>query len=82
MLEANATFHSFKLSGKWYATGRGYLSPEVFRIFNTHGQRVRIVQDNGCKYPGLSGEGAEFIFVVIGDEDLDHGYPLLLNVTP
>ena len=74
----NATFHSFRVSGKWYATGRGVLSPKVFGVFERRDRRQVIVGDNGGKFPGLNSAGHEFIFVVFGDESLDHGYPLLL----
>lgn len=79
MNEPNAVFYSFKPSGKWYATGRGYLNPKVFKIFE--GRREQIVKDNDGRYPGLSGPGSQFILVVIGD-DLDFGYPLLFHPIP
>lgn len=75
----NATFHSFKESGKWYATGRGYLSSEVFKVFDRDQRRDQIIKDNDGKYPGLSSTGSEFVFVVIGDENVEHGYPLMLK---
>lgn len=77
----NATFHSFKPSGKWYATGRGVLSPEVFKVFDRGERRAEITKANQGKYPGLSGEGREFVFVVVADEDIPFGYPLMLLPT-
>lgn len=77
----NATFHSFKPSGKWYATGRGVLTKDVFEKFDRSERRRCIVATNGDKYPGLSGPGSEFIFVVIADETVDFGYPLMLFPT-
>jgi len=79
--EPNATFHAFRTSGKWYTTGRGYLSPGVFAVFERHERREQIVADNGGRYPGLSGPGNDFIFVVVGDDSCDHGFPLLLYPT-
>lgn len=75
----NATFHSFRESGKWYATGRGHLSEDVFSVYTREERRWKILRDNDNKYPGLSGPGADFIWVVIGDENISHGYPLLLK---
>lgn len=75
----NAMFYSFKQSGKWYASDKDYLSPEVFAVFNRQARRNMIVDDNGGAYPGLSGPGSEFIYVVIPDEDCEHGFPLMLN---
>lgn len=78
-MNPNATFHSFKRSGKWYASGRGFLSPEVFTAsFDRNGRRERILQDNEGKFPGLSGRGDDFTFVVFGDDDLSYGFPLML----
>jgi hypothetical protein len=73
----NATFHSFKENGKWYVTGRGMLTKEVFDVFGAAARREAILQANGGNYPGLSGRGVGLIFVVFGDDDF--GYPLLLK---
>ena len=75
----NATFHCFKESGKWYVTYRGYLSEDVFRVYGHRERRTQILLDNDGKYPGLSGPGREFIFVVIPDDGTPHGYPLMLK---
>jgi hypothetical protein len=77
-IEPNATFYSFRESGKWYATGRGVLTPSVFDSWDSAERRKRIIDANDGKYPGLSGTGAEFIFVVDGDDVLNFGWPLLL----
>ena len=53
----NATFHSFKQSGKWYATDRGLLTADVFAVFETSKRRARIVAANGGRYPGLNSAG-------------------------
>jgi hypothetical protein len=79
MGKENATFHSFRESGKWYATGRGYLSPQTFEVFTARARRAEILVSNGNKFPGLSGQGNDFTYVVIPDEDCPQGYPLLLN---
>lgn len=80
MAVENAAFHAFKTSGKWYTSGRGYLSPDVFKVFGTGDRRRQIVFDNDGKYPGLSGPGDGFILVIVGDEMVNYGYPLMLNV--
>ena len=76
MSDANATFHSFKASGKWYATGRGVLPPEVFQVFELPARRDLVLLSNGDCYPGLSGKGKTFIWVIIPDEDHPNGFPL------
>lgn len=75
----NATFHSFKPSGKWYASGRGHLLKDVFECFTAVDQWKRILRANGGAYPGLKSIGAEFVCVVIPDEDVEFGYPLMLR---
>lgn len=74
----NATFYAFKQSGKWYTSERGYLSEQVFKYFDRIDMRRQIVADNQGKFPGLSGPGNDFIFVVIGDDEINHGFPLML----
>lgn len=74
----NATFHSFKPSGKWYATGRGHLSPDAFSVvFDKEARVHRILKDNDGKWPGLGGRGDEFTLVVFGDDNVDYGWPLM-----
>lgn len=78
----NATFHLFKPSGKWGYSGRGYLSREVFDVFSHKEQREQILVDNGGEMPGINGKGYGYHVVVIGDDDLPHGFPLHLNAVP
>lgn len=83
----NATFHCFRQSGKWYTTERGVLPPEVFKPYLHHGDKTparvntwdRILAANGGKMPGLSTTGSTFNVIVILDEDVDHGYPIMLT---
>lgn len=82
MPKSNAKFLAFKPSGKWYATGDGWLSLEVFKVWSTQERRNQIVKDNGGKYPGLNGPGEHFVFVVLPSDDIEHGYPLMLNILP
>lgn len=79
MNDDNASFHMFKPSGKWGYSGRGYLSADVFNVFTQHEQRQQILADNGDKMPGLNGQGWGMHVIVIGDDNLDHGWPLHLN---
>lgn len=81
MAEENATVYTFKSSGKWYATGRGYVPREVY--IETHDcdpRREKILQNNGGHCPGLSSSGSEFWWVVVPDESAD-GFPLLLRAS-
>jgi hypothetical protein len=76
----NATFYAFKESGKYYSTGRGFLSSLVFsNYFSARERHHQILRDNDGKYPGLSGSGDGFILVIIGDENLSFCWPLLIN---
>lgn len=75
----NATFYSFKDSGKYYTTGRGNLSPEVFKVFSREERLAQILRDNDGCWPGLSGPGSDFYRMAIGDEAIDHGYPLMFH---
>jgi hypothetical protein len=78
--ENNATFYTFKDSGKWSYEGRGYLSDAVFReCFSGHARREQILKDNGGLCPGMSTAGRDLIMVVIPDESHDTGFPLLLH---
>jgi hypothetical protein len=78
-MKHNATFHAFKQSGKWYSSDRGNLSADTYTVWETQERRDKILQANDGKYPGLNGTGSNFIFVVIPDEDAEHGYPLMLK---
>ena len=75
---SNATFLSFRSSGKWYTTGRGFLPENAFNCFEKNERRERIIEANNGKYPGLSGPGNDFILIIIGDESIDYGFPLML----
>ena len=79
MRDGNATFHLFKPSGKWGYSGRGYLSADVFSVFSHIDQRRQILRDNNGEMPGINGQGNGYHVVVIGDDDLAHGWPLHLN---
>jgi hypothetical protein len=75
----NATFHTFKASGKWYTSERGTLTPDCYgEPFTPIERRKRIIQANGGKCPGLSHIGSEFVLVIIPDESVDFGFPLML----
>jgi hypothetical protein len=78
MTDENATFHSFKPSGKWRASARGVLTPDVFATSDRAERRERIVRANGGKFPGLSGRDDDLVYVVIADEEVEFGYPLML----
>lgn len=75
----NATFYAFNPSGKWKYEGRGYLSPKVFEVFSAEERRAQILRDNGGVYPGMRTAAPDLTWVVIGDETVPHGYPLMLN---
>jgi hypothetical protein len=75
----NASFHLFKPSGKWGYSGRGHLSEKVFGVFRQIEQRQQLLADNGGKMPGINGDGEGYTVVVVGDDDLPHGWPLHLN---
>jgi len=77
----NATFYAFKgysLSRKYYTLGRGHLSKTVFDP-RTPDRLAQILLDNDNCWPGLSGPGESFFRIVIGDESIDHGYPLMFD---
>lgn len=86
---ANATFHYFKDTDKWYASERGVMPEEAFKPFLGHGAfeykppqvmtRERILRANGDKYPGLSTTGSNFRCVVIMDDDAEFGWPVMLE---
>ena len=64
--------HTFKPSGKWYASARGKCQTDIWRGNN----RERMLALNDGKCPGLSGRGDDFIIVVITNEDCS-GIPFL-----
>jgi len=77
--DGNATFYLFKPSGKWAYSGRGYASFHLYDTFTHAEQRAQILADNGGEMPGISGTGNNYHIVVIGDDDLAHGWPLHIN---
>lgn len=81
----NARFIYFKRSGKFYSDGRGVVPREVFTPFLGHGDGTpqtntarRLLQANGNHMPGLSTTGSEFHIVVLLDEDVDFGWPIII----
>lgn len=76
----NATFMAFKPSGKWYTMERGVLSEDTFgKAYSPPERREKLLASNGGKYPGLSSTGSEFFLVVIPDEEVSFGFPLMLH---
>lgn len=80
-MTVNATFHCFKARGKWYASARGVLPRSVHEPYYQGGAdaRPKIHAANGGCIPGLSGPGDHFIVVVVPDEDVDFGFPILMH---
>lgn len=78
MRSENATFYAFNPSGKWKYEGRGFLSEAVFEVFERAERRAQILRDNDDKFPGMSSAAHDYVWVVIGDESNEHGYPLML----
>lgn len=76
----NATFHSFKKSGKWYASGRGIWPPAMNKTFGNRERRELIASANNNAFPGISSKGSEFILVVIPDDDTPDSWPIMLIV--
>jgi hypothetical protein len=79
--KGNATFYAFKDTGKYYTLGRGTLSKEVFAVFAREERLAQIYRDNDGCWPGLSGTGGSFYRMVVADESVDHGYPLMFKPT-
>lgn len=79
MAEANATFLTFKPSGKYYASGRGVLPRSVFEpYYKAKDPREEILGANGGKMPGLNSTGRDKIVVVTPDDSVDFGFPIHL----
>lgn len=76
----NATFYTFKPSGKWAYSGRGNASDLLFHTFTHNEQRAVIIDDNGGCIPGMNGNGVGYTIVVIPDENHTSGWPLHINV--
>lgn len=82
MFKENATFHCWKASGKWYATGRGHFPEAAFQFqgqFESGGRLAAILSHNQGRWPGLNSAGTELIRVVIADERVDYGWPLIFK---
>ena len=79
--DGNATFYTFRPSGQWYESGRGFCPEIVFTGSLTHSdKRDPILAANGGKMPGLRYDGEGFIVFVILDPDVDYGWPLMLPI--
>lgn len=76
----NATFYTFSTGGshKWRYEGRGFLSEDVFRVHTIEQRREQLLKDNGGKCPGMSTAGTDMVIVVIGDKDVEWGWPLMM----
>lgn len=79
MPHENATFYTFKPSGKWKYSGRGYAMPMLWERFTHVEQRAQILKDNNNCVPGMNSDGEGLIIVVIPDENCPHGWPLHIN---
>lgn len=79
--EFDGTIYCFNpTSGKWKYEGRGFVPEEVFSgAFSSHARRAAILRANGGKCPGLSGPGNHLTWVVILDDRIGYGWPLLLH---
>lgn len=78
--DGNAHFHIFKVSGKWYTSGRGILPDTTFKpYYNPSLAREKILEANGGKMPGLSEKGKYFRIVIVPDKDHGMGWPLTLD---
>lgn len=79
VVEPNGTLTAFRQSGKYYAEGRGYFPRDCFAMQGHAIIRELILTHNSGKCPGLSGPGADFIWVVRIDDAVPYGCPLLLK---
>lgn len=70
-MQTNATFHTFKSSGKYYTTGRGLMISNKQFIHPDLTTRAGLLMQNKGLMPGLSGDGSEFHVTVIPDENID-----------
>lgn len=76
----NATFHTFRPSGKWYATGRGVCPESAFNpMLAHHERRAPILVTNDRRMLGLSGDGDGYDVVVVLDDAVNFGWPLMLR---
>lgn len=75
----NATFYTFKPTGKWKYGGRGVVDERAFSHSLDAGERRRyLLSLNGGMCPGMSGPGDDYDMVVIPDEEAP-GWPLLFK---
>lgn len=75
----NATFYIFRETGKYYTEGRGTLPEDAFGpTLNHYERREPILAANGGKMPGLSSSGEGYVIMVVPDEDVSYGWPLML----
>lgn len=75
----NATFWTFKPSGKWKYHGRGCVSRNAFNpMFDNRQRREFIVKENDGKMPGCSSGVVDLFATVVLDDDVDYGWPLML----
>jgi hypothetical protein len=82
MRVVNATFYAFKNSPslKWGYTGRGCLPVSAFDASVDHDERkAEILRCNQDKWPGMSTKADDFFCVVVGDDDVDFGWPLMFR---
>lgn len=76
----NATFTTFKASGKYYTEGRGRVNADIFEPFHGGVQtREALLKINSNKVPGLSTTGSNFHVIIVMDPWVDFGWPLHLN---
>lgn len=75
----NATFYSFKPSGKYYSTGRGAIEAQNYEPISNEERRLDIVKQNGGKMPGLNSIGSSLMVIVVPDESVEFGWPLFLS---
>lgn len=71
MSETNATFVTFRQSGKYYTEGRGFVPPDLITLTAHDQKRQLILTHNEGQMPGLSGDGRTMNVVVTGDESTD-----------
>ena len=72
MSKPNATFISFKKSGKYYSEGRGVFPDDPEKYGRWLFKQEEIAAANGGHIPGLAGASTDLIIVVVPDEN-HHG---------
>jgi hypothetical protein len=75
--DSDTTYLFFKESGKWKYEGRGWF-PKTWEV-----DRETIMAANGGRMPGIMSEGADYVIVVIPDEDseAEFAYPRMIKPT-